>query len=291
MENKWPITDNRVNGFVLWCLSTENLAPETVKAYIFALSHLQQTLGLGKIPLSQNAIAKLLLKGAKNWKVTHEPQKKRDTITLPRLQKIFTAINLSSWSPFNKTALWSLCLTAFYGSFRLGELTAKKQSKFDKTTTLLNKHVAYDEKNNVWTVWIKSPKTGNKQGENIYIFPVPQKDFCPVEALKKYINLQAKKNMYEPNLPLFRWQSGRCITVKKVNKILKRIFPPHKGVKITGHCFRSGLISSAGNLPDIVNDTHLKGWGRWRSDTFLRYELFDMEQKKYIFRKLIQSLF
>jgi hypothetical protein len=81
---------------------------------------------------------------------------------------------------------------------------------------------------------------------------------------------------------LFRWKSGKCVTIKKVNKVLAHIFPPKEGVKITGHCFRSGLISSAGNLPDVVNDTHLKGWGRWRTDTFLRYEFFDMEQKKYI---------
>jgi len=291
VELKWPLVDKCINGFVLWCLGTENLAPETVKAYIFALSHLQQTLGLGRIPFSQNSIAKLLLKGAKNWKVTHEPQKKRNTITLPRLRKIFKVIQNSSWAPFNKTAIWSVCLTAFYGSFRIGELLAKKQSKFDKTTTLLTKNVKYEEENNVWSIFIKSPKTGNKQGENVYLFPVGKKDFCPVEALKKYVNLQTKIGLYREDLPLFRWQSGRCITIKKINKVLARIFPPRKGIKITGHCFRSGLISSAGNLPDIVNDTHLKGWGRWRSDTFLRYELFDMEQKKYIFKKLIQSLF
>jgi hypothetical protein len=287
----WPILNTNVNGFVLWCLSTDKLAPETVKSYIFALSHLQQILGFGKIPFSQNPIAKLLVKGAQNWKTTHEPQQKRDTITLPRLRKIFETINRSSWSAFNKTAIWCLCLTAFYGSFRLGELMAKKQNKFDKTTTLLAKNVKYDDINDLWTIWIKSPKTGNKQGENVYLFPVPRKDFCPVEALKKYINLQTRKGLFKDDLPLFRWQSGRCMTIRKVNKILARIFPPHKGIKITGHCFRSGLISSASNLPDIVNDTHLKGWGRWRSDTFLRYELFDMEQKKYIFQKLTQTLF
>jgi integrase len=182
MQLAWPILDTCVNGFVLWCLSTEKLAPDTVKSYIFALSHLQQILGFGKIPFSQNPIAKLLVKGAQNWKTTHEPQQKRDTITLPRLRKIFETINHSTWSTFNKTAIWCLCLTAFYGSFRLGELMAKKQNKFDKTTTLLAKNVRYDDSNYLWTIWIKSPKTGNKQGENVYLFPVPRKDFCPVEA-------------------------------------------------------------------------------------------------------------
>jgi hypothetical protein len=247
--------------------------------------------GLGKIPFSQNSIAKLLIRGAKNWKVTHEPAKKRDTVTFPRLQKIITAIDNSSWSEFNKTAMQCVCLIAFYGSFRLGELTAKKEHKFDKTATLLTKNAVYDDKNNIWTIWIKSPKTGNTQGENVYLFPVPQRRFCPVEALKKYINLQIRANVYNADLPLFRWYSGKCITIRKVNRVLSCIFPPRKGVKITGHCFRSGLISAAGNLPDIVNDTHLKGWGRWKTDTFLRYELFDMEQKRYIFKKLIQTLF
>jgi integrase len=291
IEIRWPIRECYVNGFVLWCLGEEDLAPDTVKSYIFALSHLQQVFGFGKIPFSQNSIAKFLVKGAKNWKTTHEPQKKRDTITLPRLQKIFKAISKSSWPELNKTTFWCLCLVAFYGSFRLGELLAKQPKNFDKTTTLLTKHVTYDDKNNTWTIWIKSPKTGNAQGENVYLFPVPQKDFCPVEELKKYVNLLVRTGKYNTDLPLFRWKSGKCVTIKKVNKVLAHIFPPKEGVRITGHCFRSGLISSAGNLPDIVNDTHLKGWGRWRTDTFLRYEIFDMEQKKYIFKKLLQSLF
>ncbi len=65
------------------------------------------------------------------------------------------------------------------------------------------------------------------------------------------------------NQPLFRFRSGRNITTKKVNKFLHQIFPKQKGFNITGHSFRSGLISSAANVPDLINDTHVKGWGRY----------------------------
>ena len=287
----WPIPTQNINGFVMWCLEDAKLQPDTVKAYIFSLSHLQQVMGFGSIAFSKNLIAKLLIKGSKNWNATYGPIKRRDTVTFIRLKKIRRAIFRTSWTDFNKLAFWCLCLVAFYGSFRLGELMAKKEGKFDKTTTFLTKHATYDREKNVWTMWIKSPKSGNAQGENVYLFPVHSHKFCPVRVLRKYVKQKACKGLNDPQLPFFRWNSGTNITIKKVNSILRHIFPLCKGVKITGHCFRSGLISSAGNLPDVINDTHIKGWGRWRSDTFLRYELFDMEQKKYIFTKLVQSLF
>jgi hypothetical protein len=102
--------------------------------------------------------------------------------------------------------------------------------------------------------------------------------------------MQEQQGLYDPDKPFFRFLSGRNITVKKINKMLAKIFPPTTQLKISGHSFRSGLISSAANFPDIVNDPHVKGWGRWKSNSFLRYELLDCEQKRWIFNKLTQKL-
>ncbi len=102
--------------------------------------------------------------------------------------------------------------------------------------------------------------------------------------------MQDSQGISDPEKPFFRFSSGRNITTKKINKMLRKIFPHATNQKISGHSFRSGLVSSAANFPDIVNDPHIKGWGRWKSDTFLRYELLDCEQKRWIFNKLTQKL-
>ena len=201
-------------------------------------------------------------------------------------QKIF----LSHWSPFNKLAIWCVCLVCFFGSFRPGELLAKRSKVYDRTANLLTKQVKFDRTSNTWHFWVNSPKTGNPQGESVYLFPFWNPSFCPVYTLNKYVRLLNENHLFSPELPFFRFKSGRNITTKKLNAILAKFLPLRGNKKLTAHCFRSGFISSAANLPDVVNDPHLKGWGRWKSNTFLRYELFDLEQKRWIFNRLVQSI-
>jgi hypothetical protein len=154
-----------------------------------------------------------------------------------------------------------VCLICFFGSFRPGELLTKRTKRYDKTANLLTKHVKFDKTSNTWHFWIKSPKTGNPQGESVYLFPFSEPLFCPVYTLNKYVRLLKKNHLFSPELPFFRFKSGRNITIKKLNSILGRFLPLKGNKKLTAHCFRSGFISSAANLPDVVNDPHLKGWG------------------------------
>jgi len=77
----WPITDTQLTGFVLWTLQQDRLVPDTVKAYIFALSHLQQLLGYEGIKLANHPLAVHMLTGAKNKKIVKKKQQKRQPIT------------------------------------------------------------------------------------------------------------------------------------------------------------------------------------------------------------------
>ncbi len=129
-------------------------------------------------------------------------------------------------------------------------------------------------------IWLRTPKSNLPQGETVLLFPHPNVEYCPVAGFKRFKNMQVKQGLSDPNKPVFRFASGRNITGKKINKMLKKLFPTSTGLKISGHSFRSGLISSAANYPDIISDPHVKGWGRWHSHTFLRYELLDCEQKR-----------
>jgi hypothetical protein len=290
IQAKWPLEETWLHGFTMWALYEEKLNPDTVKAYIFALSRIQKMHGGAGISVAKSPTLSLLLKGAKNRKIARHPQKKRETITFDRMKILRQKIFLSHWSPFNKLAIWCVCLVCFFGSFRPGELLAKRSKVYDRTANLLTRQVKFDRISNTWHFWIKSPKTGNPQGESVYLFPVEDPSFCPVYTLNKYVRFLNENHLFSPELPFFRFKSGRNITTKKLNTILAKFLPLRGNKKLTAHCFRSGFISSAANLPDVVNDPHLKGWGRWKSNTFLRYELFDLEQKRWIFNRLVQSL-
>jgi hypothetical protein len=54
-------------GVHLWALGSQKLTAETVKSYVFGLSHLQQVFGFEGIQLKTIPAAKSILKGAKLW--------------------------------------------------------------------------------------------------------------------------------------------------------------------------------------------------------------------------------
>jgi hypothetical protein len=285
----WPLKTTVLQGFMLWCLESETLAPATVRTYISAISHIQQIYGFPPIQVASTSFSYLLI-GAQIKRTGRYTQKPRDPVTFPRLKYIKQTIFKSKWSAFNKQAIWTLCTVAFFGAFRLGELLAKTKTTFDKTTTLLTKHISFQQNTNAWTIWIRQPKSKNPQGETVFLFPFNNTQFCPVNAMCTYIQLLQNCSLYHPDMPVFRFQSGRNITIKTVNALLAKLFPVALGYKVTGHSFRAGLVSSAANYPDIINDPHVQGWGRWKSNAFLRYQHFDTAQKQWIFNKLTQTL-
>jgi hypothetical protein len=152
-----------------------------------------------------------------------------------------------------------VALCAFFGSFRKGELLSKKKNTSDATSTLLTKDLVYDEHTQPIKVFLESPKSGNPQGENAYLFTFPDEAVCPISSILKYRQWQQQRGLLKDDLPFFRFRSGRSITSKRFNTILKQIFPPATGRYIIGHSFRPSLISSAANLPSIVNDPHIQG--------------------------------
>jgi hypothetical protein len=81
----WPIPTQQINGFVLWCKNQKSISPATTKAYIFALSKIQQMKGLNRIQF-KNTLAEIFLHGWENR--TPKIGKPKQRMTLPILEKI-----------------------------------------------------------------------------------------------------------------------------------------------------------------------------------------------------------
>ena len=169
----------------------------------------------------------------------------------------------------------------------MGELLAENELSFDKSATLLWKDVKI--KSSYWRFHVKKPKSKNPKGEFIYLFPFPIEEWCPLKSLTDLLEFQRDNNLFNPELPVFRFPSGRNVTKLKLNKLLKTIFP-RKSHTISCRSFRSGIPSSVGKFPELINDRHTKGWGRWLSKAFLRYEHFGKHQKRYVFAKISRAL-
>ena len=280
----WPLSNDTLNGFVTWCAKNK-LKASTIQSYIMAISHVQKAKGFDSIGFNKT-FAKILLNGVENLQdVKRKKFKPKKAVTFKKLWEIKKKLNKKKWSKRNKMIIWTCMITGFFGSFRMGELLAEKSKTFDVQSNLTWNDITF-KKGSV-KIHIKKPKSNNKNGENVYIFPFPVKKCCPVHYLDKMKKHQMKHNVYGKNLPVFRFSSGKNVTKNDINKILETLL---KSKNYSCKSFRCGIPSSIGKFPDIANDQHIKAWGRWKSNTFLRYEHGGIPQMKWVFDKIVRCL-
>ena len=176
-------------------------------------------------------------------------------------------------------------LCCFCRLFSVGRDTSKKSTCFWSTSELTWNDVKIHRKS--ISINIKYPKSSPSFLEKVYLFNFKLKKFCPVRNLKKLKKLLSKENLFSRFFPVFWLNSKSFLTQKAVNDFQKSNF---KNVYIRGHSFRAGIPTSIANFPDISNDSHIMGWGRWQSKTFSTYQKAKKKQKRWIFRKIERAL-
>jgi len=229
----------------------------------------------------QNHNIKSLLKGFQNGeKMYGEKCKSRETINFSTLNKIRNKIDSLNESKIFKKSLWGACTTAFFGCFRMGEILPNLEHKTDKTFDLLWRDVNLSKKHAAIT--LKSQKNKVLCKQTLHIFKFKDKTTCPIRALNKLKNQAKKDGIFNKNCPVFAIGENINLIQKNLNKFLKMAFPKNK---FSGHSFRAGVPSSLADFPNIANDWHVMGWGRWRSSIFLNYQKRTKKQSKWVFKK------
>jgi hypothetical protein len=137
--------------FTCWCKSRGNLKASTVNQYLTSLQNLNlltNSLELGyKEGLTQDSgnliLQKILLKGLKNLE-NGDSQKKRVTaMDLRTLLQIRKGLLKGGWRKVTRTSVWTACLIAFWGSFRLSEILPPSVDCFDQFSDLLWKDLDF----------------------------------------------------------------------------------------------------------------------------------------------------
>ncbi len=187
-----------------------------------------------------------------------------------------------------KKTFWTCALIAFWGAFRIGELLAKTKWEFDPFSDLTWREVKI--KKDHLEIKIKSPKVG---GRNVLsrIFAIDEKDFCAVRAIKRLKKLQIKRKFFSKNAPVFCIEAGGNLTRSKFGKMVNTCFPKKGKGHYGGKSFRAGIPTEMESLPKLISDQHVKNWGHWRSNTYQLYMKDDMQQQKWIFKKLSKEIF
>jgi hypothetical protein len=276
---KWPIQTNVVNGFILWCEKRKNIQPQSVKAYIFGLSKIQQFLGFEKINFSRS-IGENLLKG---WEHnTKSKSVRKGKMNLKILKKI-RKLAKKQFNDYNFRTIWAACCLAFFTSCRMGELLADKKTLFDLDSTLLWSDI--ELKGTKLKITLKTSKASN-QPEKLYLFSIQNKKFCLVKALNDLKSVQLNSNTFNVSVPVFRLDNNLNLTKSFRNKW----FTKNK-LNISAHSFRNAIPTLLAKHPDLATDEHVKMWGRWRSNAFTTYQRADAKQRKWLFKKIVKLLF
>jgi hypothetical protein len=232
---------------------------------------------------------KTLLKGAKNLELYKQDNKTiRRAVTYPLLNVLCHQIALTQWNKYNKQVFWTALTVAFFGSMRFGELLSHRNDAFNPYETLLWRDIKLKHSSAILTV--KISKTKNPKSDFVDLFKIPDKRFCPINALK--ILKENVKN-YSEDKPVFMFENGQFLTKEALNSTLHDLLHPilgHTAYEYSGHSFRAGLPSALASCPDLVADEQIKSCGRWTSDSFKIYTRLKTSQKKFLFEKILVAL-
>jgi hypothetical protein len=241
--------------------------------------------------ISKDATISLLLTGVSKIGLSQPSSNTRRVVTIPLLITIGSRIARSPWDPLTKQVIWCAATTSFFGSLRLGEILAPSETDHSSVSDLTWNDVKASSPSSI-LIRIKQPKSGEKE-EYVDLFPFPTHDLCPVAALKNLKKKQINAGIYDKNSPVFRFGSGKNLTMSHFNYVLSELLSDmcQPGIsKITCHSFRAGIPSTISLFPELATSDLIKGWGRWASDCYSRYTRLKLPQKHNIFQQISGAL-
>ena len=269
----YPWCLGKLCNFILAC-NEDALKASTIKNYVSQIKSDHARLGEPWSILSR--VPNDLLKGIENGA---EPSRFRIAVTPAMMLNFKRVLAASDWSRHNKRVMWCLIAFLWSGSFRVSELLAPSQVGYIQEETFVWRKLSVEEGevNGVRTKWVsvhlkntKEMRRRNSHGVKIEMFNINRLPWNPWKALEDF---RARSTIREePDMPVFRWEDGRCITPRFLNRWMKTAsadLPGYPVSSLSTHSFRAGITSILGSLgvdPDLIKEV-----GRWRSDAWLRY--------------------
>ena len=271
-----PLTEKDVLLFVAWLIKRD-LQAKTISSYLSGIRMLHLRKGL-YIPALRSDLVKQVIEGrvhldAIKRRTEDKPMRIPVTPTLLKIMKL--ELKSSNLSKADKRLVWAISCLGFAGGFRVHELLARQETRFDPLFTLLNKDVSVKqikltgEKIETLQIKLKSQKTDRIGVDTIVDVYESGGNLCPVRAYKQW---KKTSNQDDGSLPAFRLESGKPLTGKKFNFHLKKLLERHLDYnteRVTSHSFRAGIATLMGQLG--YTDDDIKALGRWSSKAFEVY--------------------
>ena len=256
-----PVSVNNLALFISY-LSAQKFASSTISTYVSALSYVHK-LGNFPDPTKNVLVQKLLTAHSK----LHSSPDVRLPITRSVLQHLVLALNHTNSSAFQRLLYQTMFLVAFYGFFRVGELTVKS-ANLKSLVHVQDLHFQFS--NNVVTsatIVIKDFKHNNtRRPFSVFLERAEGATLCPVAYLQRYFSTRGAT----PG-PLFCFADGSPVKTSQFTQQLQQAlnFCGLDSTKYKSHSFRIGAASLAAEKG--LSDAQIRHLGRWKSDAFKLY--------------------
>ena len=286
ITNPLPVSQSVLCLFISY-LASSGLSYGTIKTYLAAVRYLQISKDLPEpraVPMPKLALVE---RGIRRIKARDVAVRVRLPIT-PVILNQLRALWSSTAREFNTIMLWAACCTAFFGFFRMGELTSLTVDGRSPRHCVLVENVAVNSVQNpsIIKIHLRMSKTDQYgQGVNIYLGRTGS-DLCPVSALLAYLAVRGSELG-----PLFKFQDGRFLTkdlfITRVRTALSVI--DYDESSYAGHNFRIGAATTA--VECGIEDSVIKMLGRWESSAYQLYMYVIASQQTLasISRRLVTS--
>jgi hypothetical protein len=287
-----PVNIVQFRKFAIWCTTVRKISADTTRQYMYSIHIAHSLKGLTCVDYSKDDILKMLLSGARNtYNAEHSHCNTRRVMTFATLLLLGHRIACCDWLESAKQVVWTACTLAFFTSARLGEILSIHATKFDKSSTLLWKHIKFMSGNEI-LLFLPSTKTSKTCGEFVDVFPI-KNHCCPVMALKRLMRLQIDSNTFNLENPVFAFNCSTYLTTRKLNSLLSQlladVYTPEVGT-ISCHSFRCGIPNIINCNPDLFDKKDAGTYGRWRSDSYLVYLRLHRLRRKTLFDKIANAL-
>ena len=287
-HSTWPLSHNNIASYVTWAYNVKKLKSTTIESY---LSSLKIVHALKQLPTKnfESVYINTMIRGIENLEIYEISAKAtRKVMSLQILKILGHEISVTDWNKNSKQVLWTACTTAFFGSFRLGELLPSSEKNCNAADTLLWKDINFVSKDHI-LIHIKVSKSRSKGGDYIDIFSFPGHNVCPVKTLYALKSM----SICGPDQPVFCFESGKNLTLRGFNSTLQELLESQLGSDsrlFSGHSFRAAIPAVLAKHPELSSSEEIMGWGRWKSSAYLSYTRLKEDQRRKIFNKISNIL-
>lgn len=256
-----PVSSSCLALFISY-LCAKGMAPATINSYLSAIAYVHKLRGFSD-PSKTFLIEKLRVAIGRRSKADV-----RLPISKPLLHQLVHALTYTASSAYQRSLYTSMFMIAFYGFFRLGELTCKQASLKDKVVNYDN--ITFVKHNNlihsVNIVITRFKHNTNNRPFTIIIERQPDAQYCPVQCLISYLRLRGHRSG-----PLFAFANLDPVTITQFNCQLHRAlaFCGLDTARYKSHSFRIGAACHAAERG--FTDAQIRTLGRWKSDAFKDY--------------------